>query len=175
MPSLLDLAVFLSAKRAAKEERGRKKGKISLSQEILMRLRNDLKNMPIILEMMCHYYGVNSEFGIDDIIEILLKMRDSDPFFYEINIGNENARLLQEKHMASRDHGTTNEPMYQAWAIKFASVYGLDIYFIPYTKQERGFAITVFDLEIDDEDEAKTFFPHDIYKKFAINQIAKYV
>jgi hypothetical protein len=161
--------------KSSKEERERKKGKISLSQEILMRLKNDLKNMPIVLEMMCHYYGVNSAFSIDDIIEIVLKMRDSDPIFYEINIGSEKASLLQEKHMASRDRGTTNEPMYQAWAIKFTGVYGLDIYFIPYTKKERGFAITVFDLEIDNEDEAKTFFPHDIYKKFAINTMSKYV
>ncbi len=175
MTSLLDEAILLKAKRKAKADKGNTKGKTSFSQEILARLKTDLKNMPIVLEMLTTVYGVNISFTLDEIVDIVLKMRESDPRFYEINIGHESAKLVQEKHMASRDQGCTNEPMYQAWAIKFASVYGLDIYFIPYSEPKRGFAITVFDTAIKDEDESKTFFVHDMHKKFALNQMAKYV
>lgn len=175
MPSLMDQAITLKTKRDAKANRKSMKGKTSSSQKILARLKTDFKNMPIVLEMLTTFYGVNTNFNVEEIVDIVLKMRESNPRFYEINIGDESANLAQEKHMASRDRGCTNEPMYQAWAIKFASVYGLDIYFIPYSDPKRGFAITVFDTSISDEDESKTFFVHDIHKKFAINQMSKYV
>ena len=173
MTSLLQQAILLKEKKDAKADRKNKKGKTSLSQEILNRLKRDLKNMPIILELISTYYNVNIDFTVDEVVDIVLKMRESDPRFYEINIGDESTSLIQEKHMASRDRGCTTEPMYQAWAVKFAGIYGLDIYFIPYTNPKRGFAITVFDLKVKDEDESKTFFVHDMYKKFAVNQIAK--
>ena len=175
MPSLLDEALALKAKKAAKENRERMKGKTSLSQELIERLRIHLKNMPNAFEMLYTHYGVNIGFTDEEIIEIVLENRDSDPMFYEINIGDESASLIQEKHMQSRDQGCTNEPMYQAWAIKFAGVYGLDIYFIPYNNPKRGFAITTIDTSVKDEDEAKSFFVHDIHRNYAIRQMAKYV
>jgi hypothetical protein len=177
MPSLLDEALALKAKKAAKAEREKRKGKTSLSQELIERLRIHLKNMPNTFEMLYTYYDVNIGFTEEEIVEIVLENRDSDPMFYEINIGDPSANLIQEKNMASRDQGCTTEPMYQAWAIKFANVYGLDVYFIPYHDPKKGFAITVRDIDLADQDEdsATTFFPHDIYKKFAISQMAKHV
>ncbi len=176
MTSLLQEAVALKARRNAKEEREKNRGKVlDFPQALLEKLKREIKNMPNAFELLYTYYGVNMDLNIDKVIEIVLSNRESDPRFYDINIGDPSATLIQENHMASRDEGATLEPMLQAWAIKFPDVYGLDIYFIPYNDPKKGFAITVIDTAVLDEDEATIFFPHDIYKKFAINQIAKHL
>lgn len=172
--SLLDEAIELKAKRVAKEARQANKGKLPVPSNLLDKLKDSLKKMETVFEMLYTYYGVNTELPEDEIIEIVLKNRESDPRFYEIDIGDPSADLVQIKEMASRDGGATLDPMYQAYAIKFVA-YKLEIYFIPYRKSSRGFAITVIDTTVEDEEEARTFFARDIHKQFAVEIMSRYV
>lgn len=147
---------------------------IKTNQVILNRFKKNLGNFPIALELICKSIDFTQDLTNEKQLLAFISRSESGVMFYEEDLGTPKARLMQEVIQASRDQGATLENKYSAWAIKYADVYGYDIYFIPYTDPKRGFATVVIDpTKKDDEAGWKKFFPHDIGKNFAVEMIAK--
>lgn len=141
-------------------------------EELLARLKSQLKKMPVALHLLYMHYGINiANLGTDEVIETILNQDDVEVKFFALDIGNPIAKLDQEKLMETPEH----DAMHQAWAIKFPKVYGADLYCIPYIKTEHGFAITAIIPANGNIPEQKLFFPGDLTLQFSITRMSKQV
>ena len=168
MTSLLEEVEQLLAKQNTKEPGSFEKG-------ILETFKTAFKDFPIAMELIASMHSIDMSLPDSDFITTILNESEDGVKYYEQNIGNSFANLMQDETSASRDGGAIMEPMYCAWAIKFPNVFGYDIYFVPYNDTKNSFACIVIDPSIDDEEESwKKFFRHDISRKHAIEMILEY-
>ncbi len=167
MKTLLEEAQDVIAKEKSREKRILK-NKLSepTARNIVKRFIESLDKFPIAIELISTARKVSHDTFLTAIYTV---------DYYELNIGSKFANLMQYEVPASRDGGAIIETMYCAWAIKFTNIFGHDIYFIPYSDPKKGFACTVIDPNLDEEDEGKDFFNHDINKHFAVGIIANHL
>lgn len=166
MSSLFDDALSLVEKRKAlniKKKTISDKGLEDKRKNIRARLIRDLPKMPVAYELLKAAYVLNNALPYD-IVE-----RCNQVEYFRENLGNRSYGLMQTYEL--QDHGGDEYfDCYCAWAVEFLNVYGLSIYFVPYSYDFNGFACVVIDRRKNIH-----FFPQDIDRSRAVLWIAEWI
>lgn len=129
-----------------------------------------LKKYPVLIELLCTWFSVNTEVSEASLANTLLGLSEGTMLFTD-NIGSPALQLIQEPTPVSEDGGVSTFTAYYAWAIKFSDVYGQDIYLIPYKDSNLDFAVSFCD---HGERETYSISPKDIERMLAVSTIREY-
>ncbi len=119
------------------------------SKDTVKEIRSNFVNflatgVPInLINLIIEWHELNiDELDPEHVATEVMAVHDGIEFFRK-DIGNGKIPLEQQEEI---DTGSGEMVVYyEAWAVKYENIFGMDLYFIPYKEMDKGFVCTVVD------------------------------